>query len=418
MRKTDERVLRTLAPLTFTQTVPDASGSDSHWLVVKFPVPDAAGGYGVGGMGIDVTERYRLEQALQDHEARMHLAMEAAQMGHWSWNAADRRVSLSDTMGPLLGLKRGTQLPHYEDWIAVIHPQDRKPFLAALAKSFRSDIALHHDCRMLKPNGEVLWMLTRGRAAYDVDGRRAGLVGVTLDISPRKEAESKLQAYAVQVRQLLYRLVDAQEAERRNLASALHDLIGQNLTALNIGMDILKRELPADAGTRAAPRLESMDAIMAETVDAVRDVMAQLHSPVLEDYGLVSALHWYAERFQERTGLSTTIDALDPFPRLGRNVELALYRIAQEALVNAARHSGASGVVVRVAREANRIRLAVEDDGRGFSDPAGARSARRGGWGLPEMRERAEAVGGTLHVQFPAAGGTRVLVELAAPSAD
>jgi signal transduction histidine kinase len=97
--------------------------------------------------------------------------------------------------------------------------------------------------------------------------------------------------------------------------------------------------------------------------------------------------------------------------RLPRDAELALFRIAQEALTNAAKHSEGSVVHVGISENAGRLRLSVEDDGRGFADPVGARRARRGGWGLPAMRERAEAHGGRLTIEFPGRG-TRLIVEI------
>jgi signal transduction histidine kinase len=146
--------------------------------------------------------------------------------------------------------------------------------------------------------------------------------------------------------------------------------------------------------------------------------MAELHPAILDDYGLVPALHAQAQRFSELTGLRTRVEAADGSARLERKIELALYRIVQEALANAMKHSGASVVVIAMAREGSRVQLTVQDDGRGFTDPAGARSSRRGGWGLSAMRERAEAVGALLKIQFPEEGGTRVLVKLDLPDAD
>jgi two-component system sensor histidine kinase UhpB len=213
---------------------------------------------------------------------------------------------------------------------------------------------------------------------------------------------------------LLYRLVDAQESERRNIASSLHDLIGQKLTALNIGLDILGKDLHAIAGAHVRSRLDSMSEIVEETVDAIRGVMQDLRPPELEDFGLVPALHSYARRFEEQTGIRTAVDASEPFGRLPRNVELALFRVAQEALTNAVKHSGATTVQIRAWQSAGRSSLSVEDEGRGFTNPEGARSAWRGGWGLPEMRKRAEAVGGYLQIEFPECGGTRVLVHVLA----
>jgi two-component system, NarL family, sensor kinase len=131
----------------------------------------------------------------------------------------------------------------------------------------------------------------------------------------------------------------------------------------------------------------------------------------------VPALHWYASIFSERTGIKASVTASGEERRLPDDAELALFRIAQEALTNAAKHSAGRSVQITVETSDNRIRLMVADDGVGFATPTGARSARRGGWGLPAMRERAEAHGGVLRIEFPGQG-TQVIVEMPAHYAD
>jgi len=417
-RKSDLEVMSKRTPLTFVQPLPDADGNETFWLTVKFPLLDAAGKYGVGGMSIDISEQHRLERALRDSEAQMSLAMDTAQIAHWSWDVAQQRMQSSDAMASLFGLPRGAGPSTVTEWLEVVHPEDREEFVAARRESLETGNPLHHEWRVVKPDGSIAWMLSRARMDQDAEDRPRRMIGITIDITRQRSAQQELESYSNRVKQLLYRQVDAQEAERRNLASALHDLIGQKLTALNMGLDILKRDMYPIAGDLVAARLESLGTIVEETVDAIRGVMADLHPSELDDFGLVPALHGFARRFVERTGMSTKVDAVDLYPRLSRNVELALFRIVQEALTNAIKHSGASGIRIRVWRRDSHTYLAVEDNGRGFSNPAGARSVWRGGWGLPEMRKRAEAVGGTLQIEFPGEGGTRVLVHVAADHAD
>ncbi len=210
------------------------------------------------------------------------------------------------------------------------------------------------------------------------------------------------------------RLVAAQESERRRVADDLHDLIGQNLTALGIDLTTLKQHLHSDADPASGARIDAMRALVEKTIDAIRGVMTDLRPPALEEFGLAPALRWYVAEFSERTGMKASVSVPGGERRLPREVELALFRIVQEALTNAAKHSDGSSVHVGIAEEGDRIRLSVEDDGRGFANPVGARSARRGGWGLPTMRERAEAHGGALRIEFPARG-TRLIVEIPAP---
>lgn len=417
IRQTDLEVLDSNAPRTVIQQLPDAKGNDSYWLSVKFPLADETGACGIGGMAIDVTASHRLEQALRDSEAQMNLAMQTAQMAHWSWSPAEG-FRYSEGMGPLIGRDRGGQNPPARDWLELVHPDDREGLLAAVRESFASGRLLHHDWRVLKPDGGAAWLSSRAQTQYDSAGRAERMVGITMDITQRRHAQEELERHSLRARQLLYRLVDAQESERRNLASSLHDLIGQKLTALNIGLDLLKRDLHATAGPHVVSRLGSIATTVDETVDAIRGVMRDLRPSELEDFGLVPALHSHAKRFEEQTGIGTTVDSVEPFGRLPANVELAFFRVAQEALTNAAKHSGAARIRIRAWQAGGRAWLAVEDDGRGFVDRSGARAAGRGGWGLPQMRERAEAVGGNLQIEFPATGGTRVLVQVPVAHAD
>lgn len=417
-RASDEEVLRTGSTLTLNESRINAAGAPAQWLVVKFPLQDASGAYGVAGMAIDITERHRLEAELRDRDAQASLAMETAQMAHWSWSVRDRKIIHSEGMGPLLGLDRGVRLASAKDWIAITHPEDREGFLEAMRTSFRTGVPFYRDWRAVRPDGSIVWILTSARSLPDADGAPERMVGVAMDITERRSAQRGLQRYSDRVRQLLHRLVDVQESERHRLAGALHDLIGQNLSALNIGLDILKADLSPDSLGRIQGRIDSMVATVGGTIDAIRDVMAELHPAELEDYGLVPALHAHAERFRVLTGIDAGVDAPEALPRLGGAVELALYRIAQEALTNVGKHSGALIAAVRVSIDGTRLTLSVEDNGRGFAHPEGARSSRRGGWGLPAMRERAEAIGALLKIRFPDGGGTHVIVELEVPDAD
>jgi PAS domain S-box-containing protein len=365
----------------------------------------------------DLSDRRRSEQALRERERQLSEAQRLAQLGSWSWDPATGQAMWSDEMFRIFGLDSGSGAPAPDRYSSLYTAESWQRLLEVSARSLETGTGYELELEAVRPDGTKRWTRSRAECMF-VAGSMTGLRGTVQDITERRAAQHELQQYSDRVKQLLHRLVDAQEVERRNLASALHDLIGQNLTALNIGLDILKKDLHASAGARVGKRLESLASTVEKTIDAIRDVMAELHPAVLDDYGLVPALHAQAQRFSELTGLRTRVDAFDDHPRLERKVELALYRIVQEALANAMKHSGASMVVVAIAREGSRARLTVQDDGVGFGDPVGARSSRRGGWGLSAMRERAEAVGALLKIQFPEEGGTRVLVKVDLPDAD
>ncbi|MGH8713219.1 MAG: PAS domain S-box protein [Casimicrobiaceae bacterium] len=232
------------------------------------------------------------------------------------------------------------------------------------------------------------------------------------DITKEKWAEQELQHFAQDLRAVSRRLVEVQEAERRALANALHDLVGQKLTALSINVNIVKSGLTGDAAARLGARLDDSLKLVEETIESIRDVMAELRPAVLDDYGLTPVLRWYAEQFGRRTGIATTVVEQGPARRLPSAVEEALYRIAQEALSNVVKYAKARSATVTLGSGPQSTCLTIADDGCGF-DPASVRQpARDRGWGLMIMRERAAAVGAELCVDSAPGCGTEVTVKL------
>jgi PAS domain S-box-containing protein len=216
-----------------------------------------------------------------------------------------------------------------------------------------------------------------------------------------------------QLRALAARLAEAEEAERQRVARDLHDLVGQNLNALGINLNLVRKHLPEATTELVRSRLDDSLALVQETSAGIRRVMDNLRPPMLDDFGLVATLHWYGAQFASRTGVAVTVQGEEPVPRLAAPVENALFRIVQEGLTNVAKHAQATQVTVTVAADDGGVRLVVADDGVGF-DPAhlGPPDGRRG-WGLMTMVERAEAVGGRCRIESQPRQGTRVIVEVA-----
>ena len=145
---------------------------------------------------------------------------------------------------------------------------------------------------------------------------------------------------------------------------------------------------------------------------SIRDLMANLRPPVLDDYGLLAALRWYGEQVTARTGLPVEVWGQEQMPRLSFVAETALFRIAQEALTNVGKHARATHVTVTLEEVPEGLRLTVADDGSGFDPAALPQRRERSGWGLITMRERAEALGGRLRVDSRPGEGTRIVVEV------
>jgi signal transduction histidine kinase len=268
-------------------------------------------------------------------------------------------------------------------------------------------------------------MAVVARAAADGDRTMRAAVGgprevreVALEfnhmIDVRDRSELELRELAQRFRGLSQRMIEVEATERRHINRELHDRVGQNLAVLNIGLHVMDESLGADSPDALKKRVRDAQALLQTTIVQVRDVMSDLRPAALDDYGLFAALRTYVEAFAARTGLPVTLKGEDISPRLPLATETAFFRIAQEALVNAAKHAAPAGIEVVLASTSEAVTLSVCDDGTGFE---AARSRERPSWGLNTMSERADSVGASLRIDSRMKGGTRVVVELKRQSA-
>jgi signal transduction histidine kinase len=208
------------------------------------------------------------------------------------------------------------------------------------------------------------------------------------------------------------RLVDVQESDRRQFSRELHDRVGQNLTALSISLDILKTHMAGNADTAVRSRLDDAAALLESTAGVIENVMSELRPPMLDDYGLLPALQWYANAFSGRTGIDVTVHGDEGIQRLPQASEIALFRIVQEALTNVAKHAQARHVDIHVAHTGAEFVMSVSDDGVGLDPVATSTMSRRQGLGMVTMRERTQAVGGQFEIGSGPGRGTRLVVRV------
>jgi len=228
------------------------------------------------------------------------------------------------------------------------------------------------------------------------------------DSKDGKRAEAAVAEQADRLSRLSRRLMDAEEQERRKINRELHDRIGQGLSTLSLSLNIMRSRLMEDPLTEIASRLEAAQNLLEGITAQVRDIMAELHPPALNDYGLMAAIRTHIESVARTTQLRVLLTGLEPQPRLPASKELALFRIAQEAIANAAKHSRADQVEVSLQTTPRTVRLTVSDNGQGCIPEVG-HSAR---WGLIIMRERAQAIDARFDLRSSPGTGTRVVVAL------
>jgi PAS domain S-box-containing protein len=232
------------------------------------------------------------------------------------------------------------------------------------------------------------------------------------DISERKQAETEIIRQREELRGLAARLAEVEEAERQQLARELHDQVCQNLTSIAITIETLKIKAHQETLAHLLSRLSEASALAEQTGEITRDIMEGLRPTVLDHYGLTGGLRQLGSHFSQRTGINLEIQGEEPDFRLMPNVELALFRIAQEALNNVAKHSRASQVVLTEEVDQDTMRLIIADNGTGFNQNLVAQPKEGRGWGLMTMTERALAIGGICRIESQPGQGTRVTVEV------
>jgi two-component system sensor histidine kinase UhpB len=216
-----------------------------------------------------------------------------------------------------------------------------------------------------------------------------------------------------QLQTISRRVIDAQEEERVRIARSLHDDTSQALSTLIINLERLERHLPSDEGQIKA-RITDARKLAADILDGTRVIVRDLRPTILDDLGLAPAIRWYARSSLEEAGIQVQVQVPEGELELPQELKTTLFRIAQEAINNIRRHSGAKAAVITLRRDAGKIYLGIEDDGRGFHAAQDQGEALRlHQWGLVGIQERVELVGGRLAVSSEPGKGT--LIQVYAP---
>jgi signal transduction histidine kinase len=229
------------------------------------------------------------------------------------------------------------------------------------------------------------------------------------------ERTGELHQQQRQTRQLLRRVITAQEGERARVARELHDGIGQTVTAMELSLDRLVMSLPAE-NSKAHKQLQQAQTMAQQTMVDLRRVIAALRPGVLDQLGLVPALGCVANQMLVPLGVAVTIEHDDLPEQLPDEIETTLFRIAQEAMVNVARHSQAEHLAIRLGNGHAQVVMTLADDGQGFDPTSVSLAFEHGrGWGLVGMQERASLAGGHMSVESTPGEGTTVRVVIPIP---
>ncbi len=299
------------------------------------------------------------------------------------------------------------QISHQRDL-----PCDGSDHPCPLAQVQETKRSLTVEHKHYQANGELSSVEVIASPLWSKDGSFQGVIESIRDITERMKSNDQLRQYSSRLRALASKSSDVVETERKHLTQELHDQVGQKLTALGINLNIVKSKLSQDVDKSIQFILHDSISLVEQTTECIRDVMANLRPPLLDDYGLIAALRWFCDQFTRRTNVAASVVGKETEARLAPRVELAMFRIAQEAITNIAKHAQASKLTVKLATTESSFQMVIKDDGIGFDTTKSFEPNDELGWGLLTMADRAEAVDGHCSIVSASGRGTMVIVDV------
>lgn len=308
-----------------------------------------------------------------------------------------------------------------EEPTRTLHPEDLPRVLEKWARRMTSGEPYEDEMRLRGADGKYRWFLVRTVPLLDERGNIVKWYGTSSDIQDLKQAEQALQQHVTEqaraeaalresagwLQHLSRRLMAVQEEERRKLSRELHDEFSQILAAIMLHLQVAR----AVAGPAAQPSLQESMNLLQRAGAQVRSLALELRPTMLETAGVDATVRWLAGQHEQRTGVVTEV--IGHLNEVTGDLAVACFRVAQEALTNALKHSGALHVWIELGQSERALELLIRDDGIGFDAVTTLEeSAARGHLGLLGMKERVQILGGILQVESKPGCGTRIRVSL------
>jgi PAS domain S-box-containing protein len=368
----------------------------------EFPIEASISALPVNGKKLftvilrDITERKRAESAVRESEQRFRLVANTAPVLIWMSGPDKLCTYVNQPWLDFTGRPLEAELGN--GWSERVHPDDLRMCLDTYTQAFDRREQFKMEYRLQRYDGEYRWVLSIGVPRFSADRAFAGYIGSCVDISERKLAEEVLTSVS-------RRLIDVQERERARISRELHDDIGQRLALLTVQLQQMRQALP-DSVVESSSRIDDLVKYASEMSNDIQALSHELHSSKLEYLGVVAAMRGFCNEFSKQQGLEVVFrshDLSNPLP--SPEVSLSLYRVLQEALHNAAKHSGVRHFEVELWGRPGEIHLTVSDSGAGFD----IRTTRTGGGlGLTSMRERLKLINGEISIESQPRRGTTI----------
>ncbi|HXQ35002.1 MAG TPA: PAS domain S-box protein, partial [Anaerolineales bacterium] len=362
------------------------TGKRIHVSLSISPIKDSTGKIvGCAGTARDITNRKRAEEALLSSERRYRLLFERNVAGVGIASLDGRLLDCNDGWARILGYQSKDELRGRHASEFYFNPAERQSLVDEL---FEKQVLFSRELQLKRKDGTPVWVLFN--AAVHSDHDRPILQATMIDISEWKRADEALSG-------MTRKLIESQEQERARIGRELHDDINQRLAMLSVEVEQL-RETPSEIENRVREFQKRISEISSD----VQGLSHDLHSSKLEYLGVVAGIKSWCKEFGERQRVeldfNNDVNSVLPF-----EIGLSLFRVLQEALHNATKHSGVKRIEVQLREDSGEIHLMIRDSGRGFDVDAALQGK---GLGLTSMRERVRLVNGTISIESKPMGGT------------
>ena len=363
------------------------------------PLKDSTGRIiGASKIARDITERKQTQDNLRESEERLRLAVETGRMYAFEWDPATDLIERSGECSDIFSWIDDSAHDTGRQFAARVHPDDRERYVATTETGLTAASPTYQTSyRVLRPDGSVTWLEESGRAFFDAQGKMLRAIGIGVDVSDRKHAEEAILGIG-------RKLIEAHEQERTRIGRDLHDDIVQRLVLLAIELGGVQQDVPESA-SELRTRIGTLQNEATQITNDVQLLSHELHSSKLDYLGIVGATKNFCKEFGERQKVEIDFQNHDLPTSLPRELSLSLFRVLQEALRNATKHSGVKRFEVRLWGSTGEIHLNVSDLGAGFDTETAMKST---GLGLTSMQERVRLVGGELSINSQPKGGTTI----------
>jgi len=346
-----------------------------------------------------VIRRRRVEDALRKSEANLAEAQRIARLGSWDLDVVRNDLSWSNETYRIFGISPEQFGATYESFLSHVHRTDRVMVKKAVDAALYQQQSYDIEHRIIRPDGVERSVHERAQVIFGADESPLRMVGTVQDVTERKRAKESLQKLKEEL----------EKKERQRLAALLHDGVGQNLQAINLGLKMVTEDIAKPAADNILSELVEE---VRKTIEQVRDLTEELSPVRLEQMGLAEAIRSHASKLAVRVKADIFINInRETYAFLESRVKEHCFLMFQEALTNAIKHSGAEKIMVQLdVVDDNQLLMQISDDGCGFSLEQTVGQDK--GLGLSIIKERAMRLGGTAEINSEPGKGTTVTVKV------